>query len=64
MSSFFSNLIRNRDVMGHPVTLNFKGNDSNPTLLGGFMTIAVKGLVLFFLSQLFFSLKNMDDPSI
>ena len=61
---FFSNLIRNRDAMGHPVTLNFKGSDTNPTLLGGFITIIVRGLVIFHLLQVFLSLQNMDDPSI
>ena len=60
----FSNFIRNRDAMGHPVTLNFKGNDTNPTILGGIISVAVRGLVVFFLFQLFLSLKNMDDPSI
>ena len=61
---FFSNLIRNRDAMGHDVTLNFKGNSKNPTLLGGLMTIVARGLVLLFLFQLLLGLKNMEDPYI
>ena len=38
---FFSNLLLARDAMGFPVTLNFRGNDTNPTKLGGLLTIAV-----------------------
>ena len=61
---FFSNLLLSRDAMGSPVTLNFRGKDSNPTMLGGLLTIAVQALVLFTLVRRCTSLFNMEDPSI
>ena len=61
---FFSNLLLSRDAMGTPVSLNFRGNDKNPTKLGGLITIAVQALVLFTLVRRCTSLINMEDPSI
>ena len=61
---FFSNLLLSRDAMGSPVTLNFRGKDSNPTKLGGLLTIAVQALVLFTLVRRCTSLISMEDPSI
>ena len=61
---FFSNLLLSRDALGSPVTLNFRGKDSNPTKLGGLLTIAVQALVLFTLVRRCISLFSMKDPSI
>ena len=57
------NLIRNRDMFGQPVLLNFnkKGNTHN-TFIGGFISLFVQvGLLIYFVIHLRKLVFNLDD---
>ena len=56
--------IKGWDAMGHPITVNFRGNDSHQTLCGAMLTIAVKALTLVFAANALFELLAMKEPSI
>ena len=44
-----SNLIRDHDLFGHPIELNFnKSGSRHNTVLGGFLSIIIKSTLLFF----------------
>ena len=38
---FLSSFLMSRDVLGHPVSVNYKGSDAFQTKLGAFISIAV-----------------------
>ena len=54
----FQNALRQQDIFGHPISLNFnRKGDHHKTLVGGFISIWIKILyfsyMIFLLSQLF-----------
>lgn len=59
----FRRYILSHDVFGHDVTLNYKGNNEFPTVLGAFFSILVKLLTVSFLTKKTFDLVQMNDPT-
>ena len=59
-----SSFLMSRDVLGHPLSVNYKGSDTFPTKLGAFISMAVHFLVLAQLGLKLLELVNMSDPSI
>ena len=57
-----ANIIRNQDIFGHQVKLNFnnKGN-SYQTLPGGCISIAVKIFMIVFITELISRINNPDN---
>ena len=58
----FNSVIKSQDIFGHPITLNFnRQGDTFKTLLGGYVSIMIKILVLLFIlmkSIILFQLKD------
>lgn len=52
------------DVLGHPLTINFKGNENHPSKCGAFLTILVQVLVLMQLIQKGIDMIFMNQPII
>ena len=61
---FLSSFLMSRDVLGHPLSVNYKGSDTFQTKLGAFISICVKALVLTQLILKLLDTVNMSDPSI
>ena len=57
-------ILLSRDELGHPIMLNYKGDENYPTKLGALLSIAVKVMMLIFLVQKTISVLDMTDPSI
>ena len=60
----FSSFILRRDLLGHPVSINYKGESSYNTYFGSFLSIVIYALVLVQLVQRIIDLINMSDPNI
>ena len=61
---FLSSFLMSRDVLGHPLSVNYKGSDTFQTKLGAFISISVQALVLTQLILKLLDLIEMNDPSI
>ena len=46
--SSFSGFIRDKDEYGHPILLNYKGDDTYKTLPGGILSIIAQIILLFY----------------
>ena len=53
-----------RDMLGHKIQINYKGNATFNTKLGALMSIFIQVLVLFQLIQLTIDMVQMNDPTI
>ena len=53
-----------RDMLGHPITINYKGEDTYKTKIGAFLSIGVQVMVLIFLTMKMIALIDMSDPYI
>ena len=53
-----------RDMLGHPITINYKGEDTYKTNIGAFLSIGVQVMVLIFLAMKVIALIEMSDPNI
>jgi len=42
-------LLLARDKLGHGLSFNYKGNESHPTKLGAFFSIAIQAMTLIYL---------------
>ena len=60
----FLKFILARDVLGHPITINYKGEDTYKTKVGAFLSIGVQVMVLIFLAMKVIALIDMSDPNI
>ena len=45
-SIWLTRLLRDRDSFGHPVQVAYKGQEKHNSILGGIMTLIVKGITL------------------
>ena len=61
---FLSSFLMSRDVLGHPLSVNYKGSDTFQTKLGAFISIGVQMAVLAQLVLKSLDMFNMSDPSI
>ena len=61
---FLSSFLTNRDNLGHPITVNYKGSDTYQTKLGGFFTIGIRAMMLIYLLITVIALVAMSDPNI
>ena len=61
---FISSFLTNRDNLGHPITVNYKGSDTYQTKLGGFFTIGIRAMMLIYLLITVIELVSMSDPNI
>ena len=52
------------DMMGHPISLHFKGHERHPTLLGSVCSLVIIVLVFIQLALKSVDLVYMNDPSI
>ena len=60
----FVKFLRSRDFLGHPHTINFKGEPTFTTKLGATFSIAIQIFVLIYLAEKCVSFIQMSDPSI
>ena len=44
-----SNIFMSRDRLGHPITVNYKGEDTHKTKIGAFFSIGIQVMVTIFL---------------
>ena len=58
----FRNILMSRDLLGHPLSLNYKGYESFPTKLGAYISIAIQGIVLAYFARKLIALFAMTDP--
>ena len=56
--------ILGRDSLGHPLRINYKGNQEHPSFLGAFISITITVLVTVQLLHKLTELLDMSDPSI
>lgn len=47
-TNFMVKQVKNNDIYGVPVSLNFKGEDSFKTFIGGITTFVVAGCILYY----------------
>ena len=57
-------LLRGRDAYGHPIGVNFKGDDHYQTLLGGVLTFVAQALTLVLCVRAVIEIFEMEDPSV
>ena len=62
--NWFSRFLRNRDLFGHAITLEYKGSDTYNSVIGGILTILVQVLTLVMVIQAVQELMLMQDPQI
>ena len=60
----FMSLFLSRDMLGHPLTINYKGDTNFNTKLGAFLSIGIQVMVLYILIDLTIDMIQMNDPSI
>ena len=60
----FMSLFLSRDMLGHPLTINYKGDGNFNTKLGAFLSISIQVMVLYILVSLTIDMIEMNDPSI
>lgn len=60
----FLSFLLARDNLGHPVTLNYKGNDNHPSCCGAILTISIKIMVLFYCLQEASEMVSMGNPAV
>ena len=53
-----------RDMLGHNMTIKYKGEGSYNTKLGGFLSLAIQSLVIIYLSMRSTELFTMSDPTV
>ena len=60
----FKEFFLGRDILGHSISINYRGNTSYNTYLGALLTIGVQMLVLVQLVQKSIDLYSMEDPNV
>ena len=60
----FTSLLLSRDMLGHPLSINYKGSATFKTILGAILSIGIQVLVLIQLIQLTIDMVQMNDPII
>ena len=59
-------LLKNQDVFGHPISINYKGSDTYKTKLGAFVTLLTYALIIYntvTLTEAFFNHSKQDEKS-
>ena len=64
MRSSVLNLVRNRDIFGHPITVFYKGEDAYSTFFGGMMSLVVKVLTFVLFLQAIQEIIHMEQPMV
>ena len=59
-----SNILMSRDRLGHPISVNYKGEDTHKTKIGALLSIGIQVMVIIFLIQRTIALVEMSDPTI
>ena len=60
----FARFLLARDQLGHKMSINYKGEGSFNTKLGGFLSLAIQTLVITYLVMSTTDLITMSDPTI
>ena len=60
----FSDFLKGQDVFGHPVTINYRGEDAYNTAWGAFLTIVQKVFILVIAVMGVLDLLAYKDPNI
>lgn len=60
----FVSFLLARDILGHPLSVNYKGQNKFNTKLGAFLSIGIRTLVLVQLVQLAIEMFYMTDPDV
>ena len=63
MSSFLP-FLKNQDVFGEPVTVNYNGDATFKTWIGALSSIAIKTFIIIFATTQVIDLFNYQDPQI
>ena len=59
-----SSILMSRDRLGHPISVNYKGEDTHKTKIGAFLSIGIQVMVVIFMIQRIIALVEMTDPTI
>ena len=62
--NFFQNKVKSRDMYGQPIALNFKGEESINTFIGGVISIFLTLLFTYYFFTEFLIMVNRDNTSI
>ena len=49
--NFLTRFLINRDIFGHSLNLVYKGHDAHNSVIGGILTLLVKGLTMTMIFQ-------------
>ena len=60
----FGTFLLRRDILGHKISMNYRGNTSYNTYFGSLISIVIYILVLVQLFEKLFELVDMTDPNI
>ena len=60
----FTRFILARDMLGHSMSINYKGEGSFNTKLGGFISLAIQTMVVTYLIMRTTELITMSDPTV
>lgn len=60
----FKHTIRDQDMFGYPLPINFNGNDSHNTSIGGFFSILINLFITWYVFINFVKLVNYQGDSI
>ena len=64
MKQSIGNFLKRQDMFGHPVTINYKGEDQYKTGCGAFLSLAQKGFILVVATMGVIDLLNYNDLNI
>ena len=57
-------LLRSLDTFGHPIKVNYKGEETYNSALGGILTLAMYALTLVLVERAFTEIFTMQEPSL
>ena len=64
MAKSFKRLLRSVDTFGHSIRVNYRGEDSYKSALGGLMTLLVCSLTLVMVIRAIEEIAEMNEPTL
>ena len=61
---WFSQFMLNRDSFGEPIQVSYKGRETKDSIIGGILTLFLKGLMMLLVYKAIIELVMMNDPKI
>ena len=64
MAKSFKRLLRSVDTFGHPIKVNYRGEESYKSALGGLMTLLVYSLTIVVVVRAIEEIAEMNEPKL